>query len=406
MPDQVPSAKPRVALIFGDAAAAGHVREALAEQVDIAYDAQAADFDIARLVESRARSALVNLDSYEWLDTLTAQLGKAGVAVVFNDPETSIQLEGWERARWLRHLVAKLRGSDDYDPPRPAPGSAEHLAAPAVFAPAGDSIATLEPVAESHAAAQAASASEGQPLSPGGNDSPATGAPGEPMVAVQTPAANEALAATPTNGKSAPDVPDAAVKPVTAMQDDVVAAADTSRLVTVAADDFDAALDVDTEALSAMIDARLAEPEPHMSSAVAQGADMAGAAVGTPSAAIEPMVLQQDAAVPEVGEHATAPAATAVTPPADDADVLADLPALGDWELVDPDAPIANAAQSTAHAEPTIANDLSGLELVPMEATTPVELHTESVESRLYVGGRNKTEPANDNVADAKGDHA
>src|SRR5581483_10831780 len=30
------------------------------------------------------------------------------------------KLAGWARARWARHLAAKLRGSEDVDPPRPA----------------------------------------------------------------------------------------------------------------------------------------------------------------------------------------------------------------------------------------------------------------------------------------------
>jgi hypothetical protein len=87
----VQAGRPRVALIFGDAAAVKHLRDAVAGQVDLVYDAQAADFDAAKLVDSHARAALVNLDSFEWLDTIGAQLSKAGVAVVFNDPEISHQ---------------------------------------------------------------------------------------------------------------------------------------------------------------------------------------------------------------------------------------------------------------------------------------------------------------------------
>ena len=123
MPDHaspMPSARPRVALVFGDAASAAHLRDAVAGHAEIVYDTPASEFDAARLVESQARAALVNLDGCDWLDSVEARLRETGVAVVFNDPEISRGLEGWAQARWLRHLTAKLRGSSDYDPPRPA----------------------------------------------------------------------------------------------------------------------------------------------------------------------------------------------------------------------------------------------------------------------------------------------
>ncbi|MGN6191507.1 MAG: hypothetical protein ACTHM4_05110, partial [Rhodanobacteraceae bacterium] len=119
MPDRAMETLPRIALVFGDEAAVAHVREAMAGHVEIEYASAAVDFDAARLASAGVASALVNLDGGDWLETVESALHAAGIAVVYNDPEMSQSLEGWSRARWLRHLVAKLRGSRDVDPPRP-----------------------------------------------------------------------------------------------------------------------------------------------------------------------------------------------------------------------------------------------------------------------------------------------
>ena len=121
MPEHAVNELPRIALVYGQEAAVAHVREAVGGQVDVVYAASADEFDFTRMHDTRAMAALVNLDGGDWLDAVEARLQEAGVAVIYNDPEISRGLEGWERARWLRHLVAKLRGSRDVDPPRPEP---------------------------------------------------------------------------------------------------------------------------------------------------------------------------------------------------------------------------------------------------------------------------------------------
>lgn len=370
MPEQVTAALPKVALIYGDADAVKHLREALGGQVAIVYDAQAAAFAADQLVASGARAALVNLDSYEWLDTLTAQLGKAGVAVVFNDPETSVQLEGWEHARWLRHLVAKLRGSDDYDPPRPV--AAEHAAA---FVPVGESVATL--VAAAPATPVPASQMSEQPLSPH---------------EIESLTANFGGAATATPPPAAAPV---APTPRATVVDESVPV-EPERLVTApsAADDFDPALDVDTEALSAMIDARLAEPESRVQPVIADDLSMPDSkSVANAAAPVAPAVAVDPVVIP------TPP------PPAED-DALADLPALGDWALVDPEAPVAAAPKATRPDVSALADSFAGIELVPLDDGVPVELRTEPIEHRLYVEAKKKAEAANGKAAGANGDHA
>lgn len=382
MAESMSAALPQVALIFGDADAVKHVREALGGHVAIVYDAQAAAFDAAQLAASGARAALVNLDSYDWLDTLTAQLSNAGVDAVFNDPEISAQLDGWERARWLRHLVAKLRGSDDFDPPRPAL-SGEHVSAPATFTPAAASVATL--VSEAPAASAPVAAAGEQPLSSreiASLTADFSGVAAAPAIAP--------TAATPAIVAGAPRA-------------EAKVAAEPPHLVTapLAADDFDPALDVDTEALSAMIDARLAEPEDHMQPVIAD--DLSASA---PNSVMSPAAPEPAAPAVEATPEPIAAAAPA-SPPSDDSDVLADLPAIGDWELVDPEAPIATAPKAAKASVPNLADGLAGIELVPMDNDVPIELHTEPIEHRLVVERRTKAGAANDNTAgSAHGDHA
>lgn len=111
-----------VALVYGDTGACEHLRSALAEfNADIVYDSTGSELDRTALGNSGARVAVVNLDDVldPDLDDVYTVLETSGCRVVFNDPASSVDLEGWERARWVRHLAAKLRDDVDVDPPRP-----------------------------------------------------------------------------------------------------------------------------------------------------------------------------------------------------------------------------------------------------------------------------------------------
>lgn len=100
---------------------------------------------------------------------------------------------------------------------------------------------------------------------------------------------------------------------------------------------------------------------------------------------------------PALAVEAAADPATAVGEPAslveatadahDDAEVLASLPSLDDWQLVDADAfPAAApaAARETSNAVPELPDSLAGLELVPMEAIAAVQIHTDPIERWLH----------------------
>jgi two-component system chemotaxis response regulator CheB/chemosensory pili system protein ChpB (putative protein-glutamate methylesterase) len=79
--------------------------------------------------------------------------------VVFNDGQASRRLEGWDRARWARHLAMKVLAMGDADPPRPpAPAEATVQASEVVAAVAAPEPATLpiEPAPHIEEARQAA----------------------------------------------------------------------------------------------------------------------------------------------------------------------------------------------------------------------------------------------------------
>ncbi|HET6545785.1 MAG TPA: chemotaxis protein CheB [Rhodanobacteraceae bacterium] len=117
-----PEAKAAVALLYQSHALGIHVHEALADcGIGIAYEASTESFDSAALRDSGAHVVVVNLDAdvEAHLDSVHPLLDDASYNVIFNDAQVSKQLSGWEHARWLRHLAAKILGTSDADPPRP-----------------------------------------------------------------------------------------------------------------------------------------------------------------------------------------------------------------------------------------------------------------------------------------------
>ena len=115
---------------FGD-----RVRESMAALgTPIVYEAAPQAFDRDALERSQANVVVVNLDarSDADFDNVYDLLDDARYRVVFNDDEVSGGLTGWDQARWLRHLSAKILGDADIDPPRPADAEQvpAHVAAP------------------------------------------------------------------------------------------------------------------------------------------------------------------------------------------------------------------------------------------------------------------------------------
>jgi two-component system chemotaxis response regulator CheB/chemosensory pili system protein ChpB (putative protein-glutamate methylesterase) len=180
-----------VALLFDDAELGGQLRAALSERgAHIVHEGALAGFDHARLLEAGASVVVVNLDDAaddDALDRLYGMLEGDRPRVVFNDAQASRGLDGWDRARWARHLAVKVMAEGDIDPPRPE--AARPAAATA--GPRGDVSVPL-----AHAASVGEAAVEALPEPP-----PTVAPPPLPSAAVddvespQTTAESESLAA-------------------------------------------------------------------------------------------------------------------------------------------------------------------------------------------------------------------
>lgn len=175
-----------VALLFDDAELGAHLREALHERgASIVHEGGLADLSRALLERIGADVVVINLDDAvdEVLDRLDDSIQGDHPRVVFNEAASSRALDGWARARWARHLAAKVMARSDVDPPRPPAPAEVEPALPAAQADASDEpafAATAAPAAEDLHEAQTAAESEsleaeleallaGDPL-PGGAD--------------------------------------------------------------------------------------------------------------------------------------------------------------------------------------------------------------------------------------------
>ena len=113
----------RIALLSQAGESGRHLRDALAGSgTPIVYEAQATELDLDALERSGARVVVVNLDAdvEAHLDEVYSLLDDDRYNVIFNEAQVSSQLSGWEQARWARHLAAKILGTENTDPPRPA----------------------------------------------------------------------------------------------------------------------------------------------------------------------------------------------------------------------------------------------------------------------------------------------
>ena len=113
---------PALALIWQTDALHRHLKEALAELgANVVYECHADRYDAAALDASGASVVVINLDpeGADAFDALGDLLLDETRRVIFNDGEVTSRLEGWDLARWTRHLAVKVMGAKDFNPPRP-----------------------------------------------------------------------------------------------------------------------------------------------------------------------------------------------------------------------------------------------------------------------------------------------
>lgn len=124
---------PRVVLLARPGEACGRLEEALREAGgEVACVIDPTDGGLEQAVAARPQAVLVALDPLveEALERFDALLSDPAVTVIFDEAELAAQREGWDAARWVRHLSAKLHRHDDVLPPggeveadmQPSPG--------------------------------------------------------------------------------------------------------------------------------------------------------------------------------------------------------------------------------------------------------------------------------------------
>ncbi|HEY9144012.1 MAG TPA: chemotaxis protein CheB [Arenimonas sp.] len=117
----------RVALLARPGEARDQLRRALAELgAELVAEGDPSELDPATVAGHSPRVVLVSLEPAieDALDRFEDLLGQPEVQVLYDDAEVTRQLDGWDLARWARHLAAKLVGSDVLPP---VPGDADPL---------------------------------------------------------------------------------------------------------------------------------------------------------------------------------------------------------------------------------------------------------------------------------------
>ena len=111
-----------VALLGRDDGARRQLRQALEDLgAAVAFEGDLAGASDSGVLGVGPNVVIVNLEegADDSLDHLQAVFDDPAINVVFNDADVSRTLEGWDLARWARHLAAKVLGHDDTLPPPP-----------------------------------------------------------------------------------------------------------------------------------------------------------------------------------------------------------------------------------------------------------------------------------------------
>lgn len=110
----------RVALLARPGIACDRLRVALADAgAQVVLEADPLTLDPATLDAAQAQVVMVALDAQteEAIERFEASLQDPSIEVIFEESDLAAKREGWEAARWVRHLSAKLHGHGDVLPP-------------------------------------------------------------------------------------------------------------------------------------------------------------------------------------------------------------------------------------------------------------------------------------------------
>ena len=129
--DEARTARVRVLLLARAGDARQRLEAALADAgAELLGAVDPAEGDPAEAVALRPGAVLVALEPAieDALERYEALLSDPGVLVMFDEAEVAARRDGWDAARWVRHLAAKLNGHEDVLPPGTEPGDALHPA--------------------------------------------------------------------------------------------------------------------------------------------------------------------------------------------------------------------------------------------------------------------------------------
>ncbi|HEY9540415.1 MAG TPA: chemotaxis protein CheB [Luteimonas sp.] len=125
---------PRVVLLAREGEARTRLGDALAQAgADTVLVADPLSSDPGEAIASNPQAVLVALEPAveDALERFDALLSSPDITVIFDEAELAAQRQGWDAARWVRHLSAKLHRHDDVLPPgadaegdlQPSPGA-------------------------------------------------------------------------------------------------------------------------------------------------------------------------------------------------------------------------------------------------------------------------------------------
>lgn len=131
--DATPAMKSRVVLLARAGDARDRLGEALTEAgAELVLVVDPASADPHEITAAQPQAVIVALEPAveDALERFDAVLSDPGITVIFDEAELAAQRAGWDAARWVRHLSAKLNRHDDVLPPggehdgnwQPSPG--------------------------------------------------------------------------------------------------------------------------------------------------------------------------------------------------------------------------------------------------------------------------------------------
>jgi chemosensory pili system protein ChpB (putative protein-glutamate methylesterase) len=118
--DAMTGSATRVALLARNGAASERLQAALREAgADVVLVCDPSETDVSRVRATGAQALLIALEPAveESLDRFDVLLADPDVTVIFDEAELAAQRQGWDAARWTRHLAAKLNRHDQVLPP-------------------------------------------------------------------------------------------------------------------------------------------------------------------------------------------------------------------------------------------------------------------------------------------------